>query len=48
MYVQELPEELPGNDFNAPVMVTFRQVGEIGTEGEMLAKYGETPLGAIN
>jgi hypothetical protein len=47
MYVQELPEELPGNAFNAPEMVAFRQAGEIGTVGESLAKNGETPIGAI-
>jgi hypothetical protein len=29
-------------------MVAFRQAGEIGALGEMLAKYGETPIGAIN
>jgi hypothetical protein len=29
-------------------MVALRQAGEIGALGEMLAKYGETPIGAIN
>jgi hypothetical protein len=29
-------------------MVAFRQAGETGAVGDMLAKYGETPTGAIN
>jgi hypothetical protein len=29
-------------------MVAFRQAGEIGAVGDMLAKYGETLIGAIN
>jgi hypothetical protein len=46
--LKNFPEELPDNDFYAPVMVAFRQTGEIGAVGDMLAKYGETPIGAIN
>jgi hypothetical protein len=29
-------------------MLSFCQASEVGTVGEMLAKYGETPIGAIN
>jgi hypothetical protein len=48
VYASEFPEELPGNDSYCPVVVAFRQAGEIGALGEMQAKCGETPLGAIN
>jgi hypothetical protein len=48
VYARELPEELPGNDSYCPVMIVFRQGGEIGAEGKMLAKYREAPIGAIN
>jgi hypothetical protein len=48
VYARKLPEELAGNNYYCPVMVVFRQAGEIGAVGEMLAKYGETPIGAIN
>jgi hypothetical protein len=29
-------------------MVAFRRLAEIEAVGEMLAKYGETPFGAIS
>jgi hypothetical protein len=47
-HLRKLPEEPPGKAFFAPVTVAFRQSGEIGAVGEMLAKCGETPIGAIN
>jgi hypothetical protein len=48
MHVHNLFEELPGKGFYAPIMVEVCQAGEIGAVGEMLAKYGETPIGTIN
>jgi hypothetical protein len=46
--VETFPEELPGKRLFTPVTVAFRRSGEIGAVGEMLAKCGETPIGAIN
>jgi hypothetical protein len=46
---KSFPRNRPVMTSYAPVMVAFRQAGEMrAVVGEMLAKYGETPNGAIN
>jgi hypothetical protein len=46
--VKTFQEKPPGRGLIAPVTVSFRRSGETGAVGEMLAKCGETPIGAIN
>jgi hypothetical protein len=46
--VETIPEESPGRGLFASVTFASRRSGEFGAVGEMLAKCGETPIGAIN
>jgi hypothetical protein len=54
VYREQIPvkkehlQNLPGKGLFALVTAAFRRPGEIGAVGEMLAKCGETPIGAIN
>jgi hypothetical protein len=46
--IKTFPGEPPSKGLFASVIVAFRRFGEITAVGEMLAKCGETPIGAIN